>query len=238
MVKILVARSSEGNRTLASMLEREGFEPIAVDVLSFLPPSRWDKVDSVINSINKFDWVVLTSATGVSFFLKRVREVGRRCDLKNVSFAAVGPKTAACLERAGLKKVFIPSKYTTEQLAKELPKKGKNVLLLRSNIASKEVVKILKKRGFDVINVVIYRTLKKYNSVSIEVPDGIVFGSPSEVRALSSICENLDKMKSLPAFCIGPVTRKEAEIAGFRNTIIPPNYTFDSLVEQIKRYFL
>src|SRR5579875_3881318 len=149
MLKVAITRSHEGNIELANMLLKKNVMPIVIDTITYSEPD-WSKVDRFLEKIEEYDWLVFTSATAVRYFYRRVKEL--RIPLANLKarFAAVGNKTAEALKEIGIEKSFIPSKNTTEGLASELPKEGKRVLLLRSNLANEELYNILKDRGFEV----------------------------------------------------------------------------------------
>lgn len=236
MVKLLVARHHKGNLQLGRLLKKDGIQAFFVDTVKIVPIKDWRKVDDAISRILSFDWVLLTSPNGASFLIKRARKIRKLTLLKNANFAAVGPKTKKSLESQGIKVSFVPSKYTTECLGVELPV-SKRVVAFRALNASRRLEDILEHRGFVVESIPIYSTIERKEKVSVKVPDGIIFGSPSEVRALVSIWDNFRYAIDKPCFCIGPVTEMEAKSAGFMRTIVPKVQTFDSLLEEVKKYF-
>jgi uroporphyrinogen-III synthase len=237
VIKLVLACSSERNRFIASMLDKEKFESKIIDTITFKAPLSWKELDDAISSLYLFDWVILTSVTGAKLLVERAKDKNQEKYLRIARFAAVGIKTSKFLEKEGLNVKFVPSRYTTITLANELPGESGKVLLLRSEAASNEMSDILKARGFKVRTISLYRTVPSNKKILLERPDGIVFGSASEVRAFVSICKNLEEIKDAPCFCVGPVTSSEAVSAGFNRVVVPEEYTFDSLVKLLRRYF-
>ncbi len=159
--KVVITRSSKGNRDLAEKLRSRGFEPVPIETIEFLPPKGWSLVDSSLRALSEFDWVVFTSGTGVSFFASRMESLSIPLAWRAKPFvAAIGEKTSEELQKVGVRVDFVPSSYTTKTLADELPRgQGKRVLILRADIGSPGFVPRLERNGFQVNEVVIYRHL-------------------------------------------------------------------------------
>lgn len=237
---VLITRSREGNEELAEKLRQAGLEPISVETISLAPPSDWKEVDGLLGGLGGFDWVVFTSPTGAKYFEARMNALSFSLSLQErPKVAAVGRKTAEALARAGLKVDFVPSVYTTAHLGRELPAgKGEKVLLLRADIADPALSKSLRERGVEIEEAAIYRTLPGRESSSrLSGADVVVFASPSAVRGLCSMVkeDELERLRSLTAVCIGPVTEAAARVNGFAKTVVPEDYTLDSVVSEVRR---
>ncbi len=239
-MRVLVTRSHEGNAELVPKLHALGIETVSLDLLQFLPPEDWSQVDSALSRLHDYDWVLFTSPTGVRFFAQRMNLLNRPVVWDgSPKVGAVGERTAAALERLGVRVNFIPTKSVTGELARQLPGSAGRVLMLRADIAEKRAAYILKDRGFSVEDLAIYRT--KSNQIGESGPlaavDAVVLGSPSAVESLCSQLSPADLLKitSKPAACIGPVTADAARKRGFRRVIQPDSQTFDALVDSIGR---
>lgn len=238
---VILTRSRDGNAELSSRIREIGLSPVSVDSLAFSPPSDWSQVDALLRKLRAFDWLVLTSATGVRFFLARASQVGLHLPWHGKpAAAAVGPKTASALAEAGLAVKFVPSSFRTLALGDELPAdNGLRVLLLRADIANESLVGRLRERGFDVESAAVYST----TAPKLESPKGlgnasfIVFASPSAVRGFCSRipAEELSRLRRSKAVCIGPVTEAAAKEHGFGDTVTPPVYTVDAIIEELAR---
>jgi uroporphyrinogen-III synthase len=197
-------------------------------------------VDRLLWALGDFDWLVLTSSTGVEFFGARMRFLSLRLPWKgNPRVAAVGRQTARALSDLGVNVDFVPSVYATSVLGEELPaKEGASVLLLRADVADGGLPRRLAERGFKVEEGAIYRTVSAgRESPEIRDADMIVFASPSAVRSFceSRTEEELWSLKKLKVVCIGPVTEAAARERGFLDTTKPGSYTLDAVVSEVAR---
>ena len=238
---VILTRSRGGNAELSARLREIGLSSVAVDSIAFLPPPDWSRVDALLNRLATFDWLVLTSATGVRFFLDRVAVLGLRVPwLGKPAIAAVGPKTASALGAAGLTVKFVPSSFRTLALGDELPAgSGTRALVLRADIANEGLVERLRERGFEVGTAALYTTAAPKFEEPKDLGDAsfIVFASPSAVRGFCSKVSpgELARLRSSKAVCIGPVTEAAAKEHGFSDTVTPSVYTLDAVVDVLAR---
>ena len=218
-----------------------GLSPVVVDSLAFSPPSDWSQVDALLGRLQSFDWLALTSATGVRFFVQRAAQLGLRLPWAGrPAVAAVGPKTSSALAAAGVAAKFVPSSYRTTALGDELPSDiGRSVLLLHADIAGESLVGRLRERGFRVAAAALYSTTVPRLERAQDIRDAgfIVFASPSAVRGLCSVVppEELSGLRTATALCIGPVTEAAAKEHGFADTVTPPVATLDAVIELLAR---
>ena len=245
--RVVLTRTREGNEEFASRVRAQGFEPISVECLELLPPRDWSPIDSSLRAIGTFDWVVFTSSRGAILFKERMDFLG--FDLKwrgRPSVAAVGEGTARELRESGVPVAFVPSEFLTLRLASELPlgdaSIGKQrVLLLRADMGDPQMVDVLARRGFEVVEHAIYRTealsLRGDALAGLEGADAILFASPSAVEGFTSRLgvKDSSKMKRKLAACIGPVTAKAAKEHGFEKIVTPKAHTFEALLLEVER---
>ncbi|HEV2139358.1 MAG TPA: uroporphyrinogen-III synthase [Nitrososphaerales archaeon] len=239
-MKVLVTRSHEGNAELIPKLKALGIETVSLDLLEFFPPEDWAQVDDSLSRLQSYDWILFTSPTGVRFFVRRMGFLGRALVWDGPPrVGAVGERTAAALRRQGVRVDFTPPRFLTVELAKELPGPQGRVLLLRADVADREIADILKDRGFAAEDLTIYRTKRKSigDTAPLLTVDLVVLGSPSAVESLCAQLspEDLLKIISKPAACIGPVTAEAARKRGFLHVVQPESQTFDALVGSIGR---
>lgn len=239
--KVLTTRSHEGNIELAEKLQALGFEPLSIDVLELSSPDNWSLVDSRLRELHEYDWLLLTSATGARLFAERARALNIDPGKFRTKVAVVGTKTATTLAQSGWRIDFVPSRFLSEALGRELPS-GKRALFLRSDIAGRQMVMTLRARGFEVDEAIIYRTVRRVVK-DVEVvrnAEIIVFGSPSAVEGLCSQLPPaiLTALTGKEAACIGPVTANAARARGFTRIIeCKTTHTFDSLLEEVRRTY-
>lgn len=244
--KVVITRSSKGNAELARSLKAVGFEPIQVDTIEFLPPEDWSSVDASLKRLGEFDWLLLTSPTGVEFFAQRMKALSLAMPWDGrPEVAAVGEKTRAALQEEGINVSFVPSEYLTRALAEQLPRgRGKRLLILKADIADPEVAATLERHGFRVTDLTVYRTSptggheEEAMEPALRDADAILFASPSAVEAFM---KRLDPdaaasalTKRLLVVCIGPVTANAARESGFDRIITPKTHTIESLVRELE----
>lgn len=239
--RVVITRSKEGNEELALRLGRMGLQAVPIDTMSFSPPYDWSGIDGSLRRLKDFDWLVFTSATGAEFFARRASELSITLPWRGrPAVAAVGEKTGAALRGVGVKVGFVPSEYLAEKLADELPSnRGKDVLLLRADIANPAMTKVLAKRGFRVEEHAIYRTRLSKEGAEPDLggAGAIIFASPSAVEGFCSGVDpkTLAQAREMLALCIGPVTAKAARGRGFNRISMPRVHTFEGVLEELRR---
>ena len=102
--RILVTRPREQAETLGNSLTELGAEVLLQPAIEISEPADWSPLDRAIATVDRYDWIVFSSANGVRAFLKRLWE--SRGDLRRLGsarLAAIGPATAEELGRERLR---------------------------------------------------------------------------------------------------------------------------------------
>jgi uroporphyrinogen III methyltransferase / synthase len=114
-----------GHRILVTREHTEGFdclEELGAEVIQFstveiAPPETWDDLDAAIGNVTGYDWLIFTSTNGVKYFFRRLFEKGVDIrELKGLKICAIGTKTAAELQRLGLRVDLVPEEFRAEGL--------------------------------------------------------------------------------------------------------------------------
>ncbi|HRR42470.1 MAG TPA: uroporphyrinogen-III synthase, partial [Syntrophales bacterium] len=246
---VVITRPEPQADEMAELLLREGARVIRFPTVRIAPPESWEGLDGALARIEDYRWVVFTSANGVGFFFRRLREVGRDVrDLKGVGICTIGPATAAAVEKLGLRVDIVPREFVSEGVVEAFQRvdlRGKRVLLPRAAVARDVIPRGLAELGAKVDAVVAYRTVnsgRKRSELDELIGEGkvdvITFTSPSTV---SNFFEIMGKDYSLPAgvkiACIGPVTEKAAVRAGLKVDILQETYTIPGLVQSLIEYY-
>ena len=244
--RIVITRAPEQSTELISALEALGAEIFLMPTMRFLPPENWAHVDSAIEHIHEFDWILFTSKNALRFLTKRIFLSGKRDILQRLRIGAVGPKTLILAKAEGLNVDFVPQHHTGEALARELGSElaGKRVLLPRSDRADDRLPAALRDIGAKVTEVIAYRTTSPETldpEVMQRVQNGgvdvIVFASPSSFHNLCDWipAEELARLSRDVQFAvIGPTTAEalrkaevhvaieadDASSAGIANAIV------------------
>jgi uroporphyrinogen III methyltransferase/synthase len=251
--RVLVTRPREQAAGLAEGLKRRGAEVVEAAVIRIEPPSDKAPLDTAIEHLADYDWIVFTSANGVRSFQGRLQELGKELrHLGEPRLAAIGPATAAALEEEGLKVDVVPERFVAEEVFDALrrvgPLEGCRVLLPRADIAREALPDLLRSAGAHVDVVVAYRTVpvsEELASAMQLISDGgidvVTFTSGSTVRSFLSGVEGIERRDQLRgkfvSASIGPITSQALREAGFEPVIEAGVYTVDGLIEAIERYF-
>lgn len=159
--------------------------------------------------------------------------------------AAIGPKTAQSLASRGVTPDFVPEEYVAEAIMPGLGDlRGCWVLLPRAEIARKALPEAIVAAGGVAHEIAVYQTLPAEAG-----PDGltalksgvdvITFTSPSTVENFVEIVRRAGfdpfHLPGIPKIaCIGPITQKAAEEAGFSDVIVAEEYTAEGIVELLR----
>jgi uroporphyrinogen-III synthase len=124
---------------MRELLWRQGARSIAFPTIDIVPPDSWQALDTALERLASYTWIVFTSANGVRFFFRRLREIGRDLrDLKDVRICTIGPATAAAIEGMGVRVDLVPDSYISEGVVRAFEKhnlNGLKVLLPRAETA-------------------------------------------------------------------------------------------------------
>lgn len=252
--RVLVPRGGEWAKKVADLLAPHGATTVAVPLIEFAPPHDLAPLNAALDrlALGRYDWLAVTSATTVSSLAARVaarRMVPASPDpgealaavIGATRVAAVGPATAATLQRSGIDVALVPSTHSAAGLVEAAPAGPGRVLVPHSDLADATLADGLRARGFEVDEVVAYRTVAgppAAPSVRTELADGrihaVLLSSPSTVTQL------LELVGAPPAgtvvACIGPRTARAAEAAGLTVHVTPPSSSTEDLVDALVRH--
>ena len=185
---VVLTRPAGRNEGLASALREHGFA-VVVEPLVEIDPLETGPID-----VARFDWVVVTSATGARLLRERMQGRPRRV-------AAIGRATA---EAWGDPADLVPAVSTQEGLLAELPRPAGAVLFAGAEGARPLLADEL---GADVVT--LYRTRERRPARPLD-GDLVVLASASAARSFAGLG------LSMPAVSIGPETTRAAEELGVR----------------------
>ncbi|WP_457652012.1 uroporphyrinogen-III synthase [Rhodocaloribacter sp.] len=242
--RIVVTRAREQARPFAARLEAEDATPVLFPTLRFAPMPDPAPLDDAVTRLAAYDLLLFTSANGVRFFTARVAALGVRVP-RELRIAAVGPATAAALERHGLRADFVPGVFVAEKLAEGLRDvAGKTILLPQAEIARKTLARALAAAGARVDALPVYRTLPARPTPSERAAldagaDVLTFASPSSVRGFVALLGDRARLLARTALvaCLGPVTAAAADERGLRPGLVPEAHTTDGLVDALIEHF-
>jgi len=252
-LRVLVTRPRDQADDLCSMLAAEGAVPLVVPMIRVSPVSDTTVLDAAIARLEEYRWLIFASANGVEYFMRRlaaVRPSGWHPGSPRV--AAVGPATAAALERRAIGVDFVPAVHTAAALAEGLVSRepggleGAAVLMPRALEGREDAALLLRRHGAQVDDVPAYRTeactLSPRDLVPLEGGvDAILFSSSSAVGAWCSQAEReprmVDATRRSVVACIGPATTATARERGLRVDVEAPSHTAGGLVAALGQHF-
>ena len=184
----------------------------------------YSNFDEILGRLETFDWLIFTSAHSVRFFFQRLRTIHSDArSLASVRVAVIGKTTAGELAGFGILADLIPDNESSAGLLEKfgtMEMSGKQVLLPRAKVASRELPDGLTAMGAEVVEVPAYMTVEvEPAGVDFEHIDKILFTSGSTVRAF------VKKFGQVPAhmkaYCLGAPTQASAKTHGIDAEILP-----------------
>jgi uroporphyrinogen III methyltransferase/synthase len=247
---IVVTRDASGNTDFAEMIVARAGNPIPFETFFIKSLAGSNEFLKALAQFSDYDWVVFTSGNGVTIFFEALESMGKDARVfASAKIAAIGVGTAETLGRYGIKADFVPSVFTSEEFGKQLINftnlRNKKMLLLRSQIASKELIGLLETGGAAVEDVAIYTAVtNKIDSdwlvekIGQGEIDWLTFASPSSVNGFFEQI-NVGKVRSshVRIASIGPVTSKQLESYGIGVHVTAEKHTFDGLLDAIEQAY-
>lgn len=237
----LVAASERVAGRLTERLREGGGIPIPFPTVRIEAPRDERPLDDAVRDWASFDWVVFTSANGVDAVATRARSLDVSLGGSGPRIAAVGPATREAAEAAGLSVSAMPERFLTDAIAETLGDlRGRKVLLPRSSEARKSLAEALRVRGANLVEVDAYSPAPAKEGAAAPAPssriDFLVFTSASVARHFADAIsrEELDRMRRVPAACIGPVTAEAARALGFEVRVIAAEHSVAGLVRSLE----
>lgn len=135
---IAVTRAEQQLAEARQMFERQGAAVVDLPALVIGPPEDWGPLDDALDELEDFHWLIFSSANGVEAVQQRLTKRGgslahRPAGLK---IAAVGRKTATCLQGLGAAADFVPPRFLADSLLEHFPQSGWGLRLLLPRVQS------------------------------------------------------------------------------------------------------
>jgi uroporphyrinogen III methyltransferase/synthase len=246
--RVLVTRPLHQASGLAQRLRDAGAEPICVPAITIAPPEDRGPLLSLARELDRYDWVVFTSANGVAALFDALAE--QALDARAFGGAkvlAIGTATAASLEKRGIRADSIPGEFRGEAAADALVTAlgegiGRSAIAIpRAEIARDVLPDRLRAAGAHVDIITAYRNVARpedqariaelLRSGEIDV---LTLTAPSTLRSvLDALDGDASVLASVTLASIGPVTTEAATIAGLRVDVSAATYTEAGLCDAL-----
>jgi uroporphyrinogen-III synthase/uroporphyrinogen III methyltransferase/synthase len=216
--RVLITRAAHQAGKLSEGLRALGAEPVEVPVLEIQPPKSYEALDDALTHLDRFDWLILTSANALHAICERSARFavnpGRAEGLK---VAAVGRATAEMARHYGFNVDVVPEAYVAERLVAALGSlvNGQHVLLARAEVARDVIPDALRAAGAMVDVVDAYRNVIPKDAPELlraalkKGIDAATFTSSSSATHLAAAARQAGiafPFAGVRAVSIGPIT--------------------------------
>jgi uroporphyrinogen III methyltransferase/synthase len=238
---VLVTRPGEQAQELRELLAALGADVLEQPGITVSDPPDWSPVDTALEHIASFDWLVFSSSNGVKRFVERLLLRGGSLDqLATVRLAAIGPGTAAELVRCGLTAEIVPPEYRAESLAEALVPhaSGKRFLLARASRGRQVLPERLAAAGGAVEQVVVYSTTD-IETADPQIAAALAAGRVDWVTVTSSAIARAivglfgEQLRKARLASVSPVTSQTLRELGHPPAAEATEYTMAGLVAAI-----
>jgi uroporphyrinogen-III synthase len=184
-LRVLVGRARHQAGALSAELRKLGATVIEIPFIEICKPRSYEPLDSALQNLESYDWLILTSVNGVEAMWERLQKlrmlVGsdreghkftRAMQSRNsdpalaaegsrLRIAAIGPATQEAIQHRGVNVDVVPQEYVAESVVRSLTRKvkGKRVLLVRAKVARDVIPRELRQAGAHVDVVEAYETV-------------------------------------------------------------------------------
>ena len=254
--RVLVSRAKKQAGALSLQLRQLGCDVIEIPFIEIRRPTSYRPLDTALQNLATYDWLILTSVNGVETLFERMAKKDLAApDLAHLKIAAIGPATKAAIEQHGLTVCVTPKEYIAESVVRALRRrvKGERVLLVRAKVARDVIPRELRRIAAAVDVVEAYETvapkssagkLRSVLAITKRRPHAITFTSSSTVRnfvdllglhAARAALQKPAPGRRIHTASIGPVTSATLREFGLPVDIEAAEYTIPGLTQAIVR---
>jgi len=253
--RVMVTRTRSQASELVSRLEELGADCVEFATISLRPPESWHDLDTALERVESFDWLLFTSINAISFFFDRLHERGMDArDLKGVRIAVVGSATAEALRSYGLKADLLPDgEFTGKGLADTLVARGHGggrFLLPRALKAANALPDTLRAAGGEVVIAPVYRNVRPEgreeelrSMLRDRAVDMVTFTSSSTFTNFMFMLnaqgeeDARELLRDVKIASIGPITSRVINEAGVNVDVQPERFTIADMVRAITGFY-
>ncbi|UCD50824.1 MAG: uroporphyrinogen-III C-methyltransferase [Phycisphaerales bacterium] len=245
---IVSTRDAAGNAEFARMIANRGARPVEFPTFAIKPLTEGNAFLHALAELTTYDWVIFTSPNGVDVFFDVMATLGKDARVfASNRLAALGTKTADALARYGIRADFVPTVFTGRELGTQLIALAnlheKKILLLRSELATSDLVEVLQQGGAQVNDVPLYTAVPQTGDPAAlreQIEQGqihwLTFASPSAVRNFfKRIPVDVVSAGNVKVASIGPVTTAQLDKLGVHVRLTAPEHTTDGLLGAIEQ---
>ena len=248
---IVVTRAAAQAQRFTQLLEAAGARVLEAPAIVIVPPASWEPLDTALDALETFTWIIFTSINGVAMVDRRLPARGRAWSaLAGRRVAAIGPATADALAEHGVRADLVPREYRAEGLLERLRgvvTPADRVLLPRAAQTRDVLVTGLRGLGAQVTEVAAYATRRTdagaarvREALAAGTIDAVTFTSSSTARNFAEMFtedERRDWLGRVTVASIGPITAATAAEYGLVTDVMPGEYTIPALARALADHF-
>jgi uroporphyrinogen III methyltransferase / synthase len=237
---VAVTRARAQASGLAARLQELGAEVVETPAIRIEPRPLDGDLLAAVQGIGDYVLACLTSPNGVRLLFDALAGTGRDARaLAGATVAAIGPGTAAELERRGVRPDVVPEQFVAEALVEALEPielAGRRVLVARAAEARSMLPDALRARGAEVDDVALYETVAEplgdAERAALERATYVTFTSSSTVRFLLE--SGARPPEGARVVSIGPITSATAQENGLTVHVEAERHDVDGLVDALR----
>lgn len=240
--KILVTREIKQAKLFSKKILDRGGVPVEAPLLK-INCHKKTETESIMEDLSRYEWIFFTSANGVDCFFHMINTYGLHAHVATSKIAVVGHKTELALKKYDYSAHFIPTVYKATVMAREFLKKYPSagpILLVRGSRSKNTLLDQFIEHHLSVDLLEVYETTFNYKiepflNKQLTIIDFITFTSPSTVDAFIEMVDDPTCL-DIVCVCIGTTTEKRAIEQGFKKTLIPKEFTIESMIDQMGEF--
>lgn len=249
--RVLVPRTKGLSGSTERRLEYHGAIPVQVPTISVEPPRNPQPMERAIQGLvdGRYQWIIFNSTNAVRAVTERLALLGLDSRaFSGLRIAAVGTSTVQALRNWGISPDLVPEgEQRSEALAAEFPVFDdvldpiNRIFIPRAGIAVDALVASMNELGWEVEDVVAYRTVRAApppaeirEAIKTGRFDAVVFSSASTVRNMVGIAGKPHADTIVAA--IGPATVASCEEHGLRVDVVPQRAGEIELIDALAEF--
>lgn len=244
---ILITRPLHQASALYEGICRMGDEALLFPTIEISPPDDFHSLYEAIQSLEKFEIAIFTSANAVIHTFPFLPKKLPRNLPANLKVASIGPATTRALEERGIKVAFTsPPPFSTESLLslKEFQKLANKKIVIFTGMNGRELLQtMLKSRGASVQVAMSYkRILPSVSGLAdmLEKCENVDIITGTSLESLKNLLLLLGSKKNLlfqkPIIVVSERLVKLAKTLGFKKIILTKNASDQAILEAITDY--
>jgi len=242
-VQIVVTRPEGQADSLIAHLEMLGATVLHAPTIRIADPPSYTALDAALRHLPCYDWIIWTSANGVTRTFARMAMLGLDPGLvRSSQLAVIGDATARALASFGYDADLVPPQAVAESLRDALIVAGVvagSRLLVPQPVTSRDLLAIGLRAAGAVVDVVPAYQTELNTDAAANMRQWLAAGridcalvtSPSTVRGLLALLDgDVEELRRVPLACIGPVTANAVRALGIEPALVATDHTNDGLI--------